>query len=413
MFRSFASAFVGAPSASAKFLLVVCVLVCGASTAAEAQDADRTIAIVNLSSAPTAAASATRARDIVVKTPGLRATVAGDLAQTLEGPLPSGGPDEPVLARASSALEESEHAFGEFKSRLATSKLLEARRELFSLAPTAQTTALLADVSFRMALIHLRAENMGLAIGEFQLLHRLDPERTVDSFRYPPSIVKAFESARKRVPTAIAATLQISATYNGDTIYVDGKAVGQAPLILPITAGTHIVAIAAPKYQATARAIDVDAGDVLDIKLDLQPRSPITRARELRFQALQQGLSEESLRVAAARVSRLVGSDAVLIIVGDASQATLYIPELDKLSYQSEVDPQLARMLALTLPVPRPTLLDGVLTPPPELPWYRNPVAIAAAGATTAMAAFLIFGGASIGSDGAAPTRLGDSIWDF
>jgi hypothetical protein len=394
-------------------LLLVCVFVCGGVTAANAQDADRTIAIVNLSAGRNAAAAAASARTIVAKTPGLRATETGDLAQTLEGVLPKGGPDEPVLAKAKSALEASEKAFGEFKSRLATSKLDEARRELFSLSPTVQTTALLADVSFHMALIHLRAENMGLAIGEFQLLHRLAPERTVDPVRYPPSIVKAFEDARKRVPTTIAATLQITATYNGDTIYLDGKPVGQAPLTLPIAAGTHIVAIAAPKYQATAQAIDVDPGDALDIKLDLQPRSPITRARELRYQALQQGLSDASLREAAARVSRLVGSDAVLIIVGAESRATLFIPELDKLSYQTDVNPQLSRMLALARPVPRPTLLDAVGTTPPNLPLYRNPVAITAVAATTAIAAILIFSGSLSSSDGAAKTRLGVPSWDF
>lgn len=411
MFRSFASAFVCAPPSLARLRAAVCVLVCGMSTTAFAQDADRTIAIVNLSPGPNAAAAATRARDIVAKTPGLRATETGDLAQTLEAVLPKGGPDEPVIAIAKAALVASEQAFGEFKSRLATSKLDEARRELFSLAPSNATTTLLADVSFRMALIHLRAENMGLAIGEFQLLHRLAPERSVDPVRYPPSIVKAFEQARKRVPQNVAATLRITATYNGDTIYLDGKAVGQAPLTLPVTAGTHIVAIAAPKYQAAAQAIDVDPGDTLDIKLDLQPRSPITRARELRFQALTQGLTEESLRVAAGRVSRLVGSDAVLIIVGNDSKATLFLPDLDRLSYQTEVNPQLSRMLALARPVPRPTLLDGVVTTPPDLPWYRNPIAITAAAAT---AAILIVGGASLGSsDAAGQSRLGVPSWDF
>ncbi len=389
---------------------MVCVVVCSVATS-HAQEADRTIAIVNLSAGPNAAAAARRARDIVTKAPGLRATETGDLAQTLEGVLPKGGPDEPILASARSALEASELAFGEFKSRLATSKLDDARRDLFSLAPSDKTTALLADVSFRMALIHLRAENMGLAIGEFQLLHRLAPDHSIDPVRYPPSIVKAFESARSRIPTKVAATLNITATYNGDTIYLDGRPVGKAPLALPVAAGTHIVAISAPKYQAAAQAIDVDPGDTLDIKLDLQPRSPVSRARELRHQALRQGLDEASLRVAAARVSRLVGSDAVLIVVGEESNATLFIPELDRLSYQTPIGPALPRMLALARPVPRPTLLDGTVSTPIDLPWYRNPIAITAAAAT---AAILIVGGASLGSSNdATQSRLGVPSWEF
>ena len=412
MFRSFP--FAPSPLLRHRAIvhLLVCVLVCSLAPApAWAQDAAKTIAIVNLGAADDAEATTAHARRIIARTPGVRPTETGDLAQALEGRLPEGGPDAPILADAQRALDESEAAFGLFKSRLATSKLGEARRSLFSATPNDRTTALLADLSFRMALIHLRADNMGLAQSEFELHHRLLSDSKIDPVRYPPSVVNAFEQARKNVPQKLTATLSITASYDGAPIFLDGKPVGTAPLSLPVAAGAHIIAIAAPKYEPAAPTSDIDPGDTQKIKSGLQPRSLVTRALELRFQAQESGYDEDSLRLAASRVSRLVGSDAVLIITGEKSYATLFFQQLDKLSYRSGVDATLPRMLALAMPVPRPTLLDGVIGGPEDLPWYRNPVGITALAVGSIL---LIVGGLSLGtSDDGGQGRLVKPEWDF
>ncbi|MCP4446599.1 MAG: PEGA domain-containing protein [Myxococcales bacterium] len=413
MFRSFASAQRPPALPRSVSVLAVCVSVCTMfSTLAAAQGSSRTIAIVNLSAAPEAEATTAKARELLRRTPQIRPTESGDLARALESRLPDAGPDAPVLADAQRALDESELAFGQFKSRLATSKLGEARRSLFSLPPSARTTAMLADVSFRMALIHLRADNMGLAQGEFQLYHRLLPDQRIDPVRYPPSVVVAFEEARKRLPQKASATLAISASYDGAPIYLDGQSAGKAPLSLAVTPGAHIVSIDAPKYEAAAQTIDIDPGDTQVVKIDLQPRSLVSRALELRFEAQERGYDDESLRIAASRVSRLVGSDAVLIIVGETSEAVLFIQELERLSYRSHVNPQLTRMLALAMPVPRPTLLDGTLKKPAPVAWYRSPIGIAT---IAAGASILIVGGLSLGTrDSSEQSRVGVPEWvDF
>ncbi len=402
--NSFGTSFLGQIS------VVVVLLGLLSPTFAWAQSTVRTIAILNLSEAPQAAETTAQARAIVERTPGLRPTSSGDLARALEGNLPDGGPDAPVLARASSALAASEVALSDFKSRLATIELNRARELLFSLAPNAHTTKRLADVSFHMALIHLRANNMGLAMDEFRLHHRLNTTSKIDSVRFPPSVVRPFEQARKLSSDKTTAGLTISATYDGAPIFLDGQQVGHAPLELEVQGGPHIVSIAAPQYQAAAQKISLDPGDKHEIRIDLLPRSRATRALDLRFRAAEQNFDDASIRLAASRASRLVGSDAVLIILGSQSEAVLYIQEHDRLTYRSKVGPMLSHMLGLTLPVSSPTLL-GEDSKPQRVPWYLHPVGIAS---LATVASLSIVGLLTLGTGDDTPSaRNGTPIWDF
>ncbi len=379
-------------------------------TSAVAQDTVKTIAILNLSKAPEAAETTAQAREIVERSPGLHTISSGDLARALEGSLPEGGPDSPILAIASDALTASKEALREFKSRLATSELNRAREQLFSLAPTIRTTKRLADLSFHMALIHLRANNMGLAMDEFRLHHRLEATSKIDPVRFPPSVVRPFEQARKLALGKATAGLTISATYDGAPIFLDGTLVGHAPLQLEVTDGPHVLSVAAPQYQAAAQKISLDPGDMQEIRIDLLPRSKITRALELRFRAAEQKFDTASIRLAASRASRLVGSDAVLIILGNQSEAVLYIQELDRLTYRTEVGPMLSYMLGLTVPVSSPTLL-GQEDNPDQVPWYLHPVGIAS---LATVASLSIVGLLTLGTgDDTPPARTGKTIWDF
>lgn len=371
-----------------------------------ARAAPKTIAIVNLSEHEGAGQASLAVRELLDRNKDLRPTTPGNLARALEDALPEGGADGPTLTQASKALADSEAAFLGFKSREARTELERARRLLFTLAPSEQTSRLLADVSFHMALIHLREQNRGLAMGELQLLHRLVERDKIDPVRYPPDVVRAFQLARKEARGDRSATLSISATYDGP-VFIDGKAAGVAPLTVAVSAGAHVIAIATPQYQAAATLVDIDPGAKQAHQFDLEPRSPVARALELRFEAKAEGLRDEDLRHAAGRVSRLVGSDAVLVIVNDKSSAdgvaaTLYIQHLDRLSYRHRVDEQLKHMLGLVIDVPRPTLLDGVRDPGP-LPWYKKTWGVAAIGGT----AVAIIGLFSLGTvdDSKAPRK--------
>ncbi len=375
--------------------------------------APKTIAIVNLSTHSSAPEVAIQVRELLRRVDGLRPTTPGDLARALENALPARGTDAETLAEAREHIADSENAFTEFKSREARSHLERARSSLFGVTPSKKTSRLLADVSFNMALIHMRAENNGLAMGELQLLHRLVEQETIDPVRYPPDVVRAFMQARKVAAGKTTESVSLSATYDGAPVYLDGALAGSSPITIPLSAGVHVVSIAAPQYQAAAILIDIDPGASQSHRIDLEPRDQALRARELRFEARRNGLRDEDLRVAASTVSRLVGSDAVMILVdgndAGAVVATLYIQHLDRLTYRHQIDKQLKNMLGLIIDVPRPTLLDGVRDLGP-VPWYKKPWGIAAIGGGTA-AAIVTLITLGTGEDDS-PSRNGAIVFD-
>lgn len=369
----------------ASLLVLLCSLAQGAlGQLPRAQAAPKTIAIVNLSEAPEAGKTTRMARSLIDTIPGLRPSAPGDLARALEDPLPADGPDALVVRQAEERLVAAEESFEAFQSNATRAQLERARSLLFTVAPSETTTHLLADLSFRMALLHLRDDNRGLAMNELQLLHRLDERTTIDPVRYPPDVVRAFRIALREAPREENATLRISTTYDGAPVFLDGRPVGKAPLQLAITSGVHIVAVAAPQYQAAAQKIVVDPGAVTTLNIDLEPRKQASRALELRFAAVRAGLGEDDLRAAAKSVARMLGSDAVLVITsssaageGQAVMAQLYLPTLDRLSFSRRADRQLENLLAILVEVPRPALVDQNESPS-EQRWYKRPVIMGA-----------------------------------
>ncbi|MBL4634348.1 MAG: PEGA domain-containing protein [Kofleriaceae bacterium] len=358
-------------------------------SSAELAAAPKNIAILNMSTAPESAQVAAKARQIIDNNPELRTTNPGDLSRALEGMFPLGGPDVLIFEKVDQALELSEQAFSSFKPKLAKVNLEKARALLFSLPPSRPAYQRLADLSFQMALIHLRDENRGLAIREFHLLHKLDARESIDPVRYAPDVVKAFTQSRAQLAAAAdkSSTITVSATYDGAPVYLNGKLVGNAPIEIAVVPGTHLVAIAAPQYQAVTRALEIDPDSNELLRFDLKPRSPVVRALNMRYQASQTGLLDDQIREVAARTALLVGSDAVLVLIdkGDETVATLYDQRLDRLSFNRPVDESLDMLLGLVIETPRPGIVEAAAPIMPTLPWYRSPLGIAAIGGGTAI----------------------------
>jgi hypothetical protein len=419
--------------------ILTSTLVLSTGFTGKAWAAPKTIAVVNLSKSPQAYQTAQKARQMLERMEELRPNTSGDLALALEDLLPKGGVDAPILKEAEEALNAGKNNFTAFQDRKAHSDLAKARTLLFGIAPNERTNELLADISFQMALIHLREENNGLAMGELRLMHRLSQRDTIDPVRYPPDVVKAFQRAKSQIKKGAQDTqLRISATYDGASVFINGKKVGVTPLDTKVRPGVHIVAVAAPEYQPAAQHLNLGPGQQ-EVKISLEARSPVVRALELRFKAKNEGLGTEELKRAAREVSRLVGSDAVLLLVDNekakmaqtrdrqasdsevAQQkmapmppvATLYIQHLDRLTYQHPVDKKLKNMLALMVPVDRPTLLDGTGRVP--TPWYRETsTIIGLVGGTTAIAAIAVAGLLTLGGENPQETtRNGLTEWQF
>lgn len=350
--------------------------------------APKTVAILNMSTAAESADLAAEARNTVDAKTDLRTTSTGDLSRAFEGPFPTGNPDQLVISQAVTAIDASEQAFASFQKKRARESLENARNLLFSIPPSPRSNQLLADVSFQMALAHLRDLNTGLAKRELQLLHRLDDREGIDPVRYPPDVVTAFTQSRARVKAMPPATstVEVSATYDGAPVYLDGHLVGTSPIEIKLVPGMHLIAIAAPKYQTKTLLLEIDPQSKETLRIDLKPRSAVVRALEMRHEASQNGLLDEHIRQAAARTALLVGSDAVLVILDSdkGPRAALYDQRLDRLSYRRPVDENLGKLLGLIIETPRPSIIErpGIVR---TVPWYRSSVGIAAIGGTAAL----------------------------
>lgn len=372
--------------------------------------APKTVAILNMSTSAESFELSAKARRIVDAKPDLQTTNPGDLSRALEGAFPTGGPDQLIISQAVTALDASAQAFADFKKKRARESLKNARTLLFSIPPSPRTSQLLADVSFQMALTHLRDENRGLADLELELLHRLDDREGIDPVRYPPDVVKAFNHSRALVigqPPATS-TVEVSATYDGAPVYLNGRLVGPSPVKIKIVPGRHLIAVAAPKYQTKTLLLEVDQNSSETLRIDLKPRSAVGRALEMRFDASQNGLLNKHIRQAAAHTALLVGSDAVLVILDSENgpRAALYDQRLDRLSYRRPVDNNLGRLLGLIIETPRPSIIER-----PQIvstvPWYRSPLGIAAIGGGTAALTITILGILSLGGDEQMPVTAG------
>lgn len=359
---------------SAASLLAALVATAAALPAAAAP---RRVAVLNAARDGAGGARAARElRDRMAGEPELSPLEPGDLSRALEGELPAGSPVERAVAEAGTHLQAAAAAMARFDHPQSRRALARAEAVLLALPPEPAAVALLAQVSFETGLVHLREQNRGLALDSFRLVHRLVREGPpLDPARYPPEVVKAFDAARK-APGG-AARLEVSSTFDGVAVWLDGERIGATPLAREIAAGPHYLVAAAPGFAARGQRIDAVAGERVPIDLDLARLSLAERALAARVKAVS-ATDRAGLRRAARSVALVAGVDAVLVI-GDAGDgaltASVYERAGDRLSVARPVDRDVGKLLGLVLPAPVPGPADLLLDVGPSGPvaWYQKP----------------------------------------
>jgi hypothetical protein len=339
--------------------------------------APRRIAVLNAARDGAAGARAARElRDRMAGEPELSLLEPGDLSRSLEGDLPAGSGAERAAAEARTHLETAAAAMARFDHPRARRALTRAENALLSRPPEPALIEMLAEVSFETGLVHLREQNRGLALDSFRLVHRLAPQRApLDPARYPPDVVKAFDAARK--PPAGTARLEVSSTFDGAAVYLDGERIGATPLALEIAAGPHVLVASAPGYAARGSRLDAAPGDRVALDLDLSRLSTAERALTARMKALEQR-DRAALRDAARTIARVSGVDAVLVIAdgdSDGLTAAIYERAGDRMSFARPIDRDIAQLFGLVLPAPVPgpsDLLLGLGNSGP-VAWYQKP----------------------------------------
>ncbi|MBI5545806.1 MAG: PEGA domain-containing protein, partial [Deltaproteobacteria bacterium] len=100
---------------------------------------------------------------------------------------------------------------------------------------------------------------------------RLDPERKLDAEKYPPVFLRTFDNVSRKVKKASRATIQVEPTSAGATVFLDGRQVGKAPLLLKdVIKGAHFLRVVpASGGEAWADRVDAPQGDSIKVVPDL------------------------------------------------------------------------------------------------------------------------------------------------
>jgi PEGA domain len=236
----------------------------------------------------------------------------GELRQALEQPLEPGADETGLLARAGQRLRAAREAYSRFDENRARAQLLAVDRLLLDREPTPALVELLAERHLVAGLVHETRGQRDEARRAFRLVRELDPSRrALDPAAYRPQVVELFaRAARGRGTTS----LRVRTAPAGARVYLDGRAVGRAPLELEgVSAGRHWLVAAAPGHRPRGALIDVDADRPASETLSLGASLPAERAAELR-RTLRAASGARERRAAAAELAGTAGADLLVLV---------------------------------------------------------------------------------------------------
>jgi len=244
---------------------------------------------------------------------GLASIPAGDVRDALEAPLPPGSSSAGAVARARKQLDTARESYSRFEYERALADLEAVDRLLLAREPSPQLIEVLVQRHLLAGLIHEGRRRPAEARRSFRLVRHLDPSRrSLDAAEYRPQVVALFAQAIR--DDGRRASLLISTTPAGASVWLDGRPAGEAPLQLQLSPGYHWIVAGAPGHRPHGAILDADpARSEPAEQLSLDPRSPAERARELRRDLGAAAIDRER-RAAARELARIAGADVLVLV---------------------------------------------------------------------------------------------------
>jgi hypothetical protein len=289
-------------------ILLVFALVAIAGPVA-GQGADRpVVAVVDVTGRDDGRALARVAHTAIARQVTRRA-LAEPLAVLLTGPRTDEG--AAAIADAGRALALARDAVAHFDRATAVRQVNAGVASLVTVAPSSETTALLAELLFAEGLAHATDGDVAAATTAFAAVRRLDPARQIDPRTYLPDVVRAFTAAGRPVASA-PLTVRVTGG-QGVEVWVDGVLAGPAPRVVTVAAGAHVVSATGPEVTTTGARVMVTGG-AATIDLVVMPAPlPVQAARWRRRLA---AASDDTSRAAALDgLARLIGVGEIVMIV--------------------------------------------------------------------------------------------------
>jgi hypothetical protein len=274
---------------------------------------------------------------------------------------------------ARSAVGRARAALARFDHAGAVGEAERGVRRLLDLAPDDEITNLVADLVFARGLARLGQGDPGAASADFALVHRLAPGRTLDPVRHRPQVIEQFERA-----AAAGALTQLTVDAPaGAEVWIDGAAIGPAPVTVAVGEGLHAVVVTGERL--VPRGLLVEArGAEATARLETADATGTMIVHRLR-RRLAAADDDEARRGAVAAIVRTVGAQDAVVVGRDEAGALvtrLYSGRTGELGEARPVEGLEPRdVLAPIRPLPPPRLPepDGRrLPPPPPSPWYER-----------------------------------------
>ncbi len=211
--------------------------------------------------------------------------------------------DKVYLEPVRQSFDEGRILYEKAQPDVAIDALARAEAALEGVEEFVRDARLSVDVQLYLGLCHISLGDSDSARAAFAEVVRMDPDRILDTFEYPPRIVELFEEVRAEVLTRAGATIQVdSGRTSGARVFVDGRMVGTTPVtVTGLPPGFHTLLVDGGAAGRFFKTWTLASGDSVAVEAELsrgnlglsgddpfQPeRSPLSRRlyRELAFSA--------------------------------------------------------------------------------------------------------------------------------
>ena len=175
--------------------------------------------------------------DKLVSRPGENVLSAADFAERLF-PQPSGSFDD--IKRQ---LEAAQGQFYEARHARAAQAIDDVLRQVPRLPPGEARWKLYVDTQLLLAMNQRALGRVKESDDAFRKVLRLEPAYTLDPDYYTPSTRQAFDKLRGELARGKKVKLSVKSNLSPSEVFLDGRSMGQTPLVLQVPAGTYDLSV--------------------------------------------------------------------------------------------------------------------------------------------------------------------------
>jgi hypothetical protein len=270
-------------------------------TAGVAHADRRQVAVVSLSPDSDASQLTKLLNDTLIDHPDLR-PIDPVLSTALQGPFEDEDAENLRRARQARAEADTNLSLAQPDFRGAANSVKRGVDALAMVSPSPDMQAIYADLMFDLGQAQLGQGKQLDAMRSFALVRRLDPNRKPDPARYLSEITDAYDATAKPVSKS-------PLTVKGSgTVWIDGKAIGEAPQTQSVDDGLHFIQLTGADREPRGEQVLVPQISEIEI-------APALATEELKIKRARLELARAKDAVTrASAVKRL----AALLHVGDA-----------------------------------------------------------------------------------------------